>query len=493
MTWQVTRKAFLALFITIGFLNFITLGAATAAPYASLVMDARNGKVLYARNADTKLHPASLTKMMTLYVAFRAIENGEISLNTKVKISRNAASEPPSKLGLRAGKKIELRYLIRAAAVKSANDAATAIGEAISGSERRFAKRMTTTARAMGMSRTTFKNAHGLTQAGHKSTARDMAVLGRRLLFDFPDYYNLFSRRQTDAGLRTVYNTNRKFLSQYRGADGIKTGYTSAAGYNLVSSARRGKERIVASVFGGRSTDSRNKEMARLLDLGFKRAPTRVTRVRPHKLPFIGNSTSVADVKKKKKKRIWGIVAKAKRPTPRPVLRSVQVTKSVEGLVSSVLDETRKNAEVEAVAQAVATAQAIAVMRPTARPKGITELATAAKTARKTASLAQVGKPKPKPKKNVVVNLNPVKQGAGNWSVNLGAYASRSEAERLLLTTALAEMEALDGSYRRIEKTKVKGATRYRARFVGLDQYAAQKACARISARNSTCEARRGG
>lgn len=491
MTWQVTRRATLALIITIGFLISIMLGAVQAAPYASLVMDARNGKVLYARNADTKLHPASLTKMMTLYVAFRAIENGEISLNTKVKISRHAASEPPSKLGLRAGKKIELRYLIRAAAVKSANDAATAIGEAISGSERRFAKRMTTTARAMGMSRTTFKNAHGLTQSGHKSTARDMALLGRRLLFDFPDYYNLFSRRQTDAGLRTVYNTNRKFLSQYRGADGIKTGYTSAAGYNLVSSARRGKERIVASVFGGRSTDSRNKEMARLLDLGFKRAPSRAARVRPHKLPFIGNSTSVADIKKKKKKRVWGIVAKAKRPTPRPGLHSVQVTKSLEGLVSSVLNETRMEAEAKAVARAVASAHGATIARPTARPKGIAKLATSAKAARKSASLAPINKPKPK--KKVVVNLNPVQQGKGSWSVNLGAYASRLEAERLLLTTALAEMEALDGSYRRIEKTKIKGATRYRARFVGLDQYAAQKACARISARNSTCEARRGG
>jgi len=491
MAMQVTRRAFLALFITIGFLIPFMLGAAQAAPYASLVMDARNGKVLYARNADTKLHPASLTKMMTLYVAFRAVENGEISLNTKVKISRNAASEPPSKLGLRSGQKIELRYLIRAAAVKSANDAATAIGEAISGSERRFAQRMTTTARAMGMSRTTFKNAHGLTQAGHKSTARDMAVLGRRLLFDFPDYYNLFSRRQTDAGVRTVYNTNRKFLGQYRGADGIKTGYTSAAGYNLVSSARRGKERIVASVFGGRSTNARNKEMARLLDLGFKRAPSRVTRVKPHRLPFIGNSTKVADLKKNKTKRIRGIVARAKRPTPRPALRSVQVTKSVAGLVTSVIAEGRKDAEAKAVAKAVALAQAEPVARPTARPKGIGKAAQRVKSEGKTASLAQVSPPKRKQK--VMVNLTPIAQGKGSWSVNLGAYASRSEAERLLLTTALAEMEALDGSFRRIEKTKIKGATRYRARFVGLDQDAAQKACARISARNSTCEARRGG
>lgn len=155
-----------------------------AAPYAAMVMDARTGEVLHSRNADTRLHPASLTKMMTLYVAFEAIRLGEISLDTSVRISRFAASEPPSKLGLRSGQKIKLRYLIRAAAVKSANDAATAIGEAISGSEAAFAKRMTRTARALGMTNTTFRNAHGLTQSGHLSTARDMTVMGRRLFFD---------------------------------------------------------------------------------------------------------------------------------------------------------------------------------------------------------------------------------------------------------------------------------------------------------------------
>lgn len=487
---QVSRKLSLALFISLSFLISFMVGAVHAAPYASLVMDARNGKVLYSRNADTKLHPASLTKMMTLYIAFRAIENGEISLNTKVKISRNAAAEPPSRLGLKTGQRIELRYLIRAAAVKSANDAATAIGEAISGSESRFARRMTTTARAMGMSRTTFKNAHGLTQSGHRSTARDMAVLGRRLLFDFPDYYNLFSRHSTNAKIRTVYNTNRKFLGSYRGADGIKTGYTSAAGYNLVSSARRGRERIVASVFGGRSSTARNKEMARLLDLGFKRAPSRAAKVRPHKLPFIGNSTTVAQIKKKKKRKPVNLKAAA-RPTARPALRSVQVAKSVDKLVSSVVKEAKQAAEIEAVARAVAVAQSTPVARPTPRPAAKPKKRLVAKAdpvvepvkkpaARKTASLAPIGA------------TGSGKQN-GNWSVSLGIYKSRSEAERLLITTALAEMEALDGSYRRIEKTKVEGATRYRARFVGLREDSAQKACARISARNSTCEVRKGG
>ena len=207
--------------------------SAIAAPYAAYVIDARTGKVLHEQNANTRLHPASLTKMMTLYIAFDAIQRGEISLDTKVTISANAAAEPPSKLGLRPGQKIALRYLIRGAAVKSANDAATAIGEAISGSEAKFARRMNRTAKALGMRRTTFKNMHGLTEAGHLSTAKDMTIMGRHLLYDFPQYYNLFSRITADAGVRKVSHTNRRFLNSYKGADGIKTGYTRAAGFNL--------------------------------------------------------------------------------------------------------------------------------------------------------------------------------------------------------------------------------------------------------------------
>ena len=245
MLRQVAQGFFLVLFFA------FTGIAANAAPFAALVMDARTGEVLYARNADTRLHPASLTKMMTLYITFEAISRGEISLDTMVTVSKRAAAEPPSKLGLKAGQKIALRYLIRAAAVKSANDAATALGEAIEGSEAKFARRMNKTAKALGMSRTTFKNAHGLTESGHLSTARDMTNLGRHLFFDYPQYYNLFSRRSTDAGMKSVSNTNRKFLAAYRGADGIKTGYTQAAGFNLVASAQRGQERVIATVFGG--------------------------------------------------------------------------------------------------------------------------------------------------------------------------------------------------------------------------------------------------
>ncbi len=255
MTQRLGQCARFGLFLMVlGVSIVLTQTAAFAAPYAAMVIDARSGKVLHSRNADTQLHPASLTKMMTLYIAFEAVENGEISLDTLVTVSAKAAAEPPSKLGLRrGGQRIKLRYLLRAAAIKSANDAATAIGEAIAGSEAAFARRMNRTARAMGMTRTHFKNAHGLTESGHLSTARDMTTLGgRQLFYDYPQYYNLFSRLTANAGVKRVAHTNTRFLNSYRGgADGIKTGYTRAAGYNLVASAERGSERIITTVFGG--------------------------------------------------------------------------------------------------------------------------------------------------------------------------------------------------------------------------------------------------
>ena len=257
-----------------------------AAPFAAIVMDARSGETLWEKNADTRLHPASLTKMMTLYIAFQEIEAGRISLDTRVTVSKHAAAQPPSRLGLKPGQKIALRFLIRAAAIKSANDAATAIGEAISGSEAEFAKRMTKTARALGMSNTTFKNANGLTAEGHLSTARDMNILGRHLFYDFPQYYNIFSRRSADAGIATVNNTNTRFLDAYEGADGIKTGYTVAAGFNLTASAKRGDKRIIATVFGGTSTANRNARMAELMDMGFDLAKRGVREKKPEAAPL---------------------------------------------------------------------------------------------------------------------------------------------------------------------------------------------------------------
>ena len=257
-----------------------------AAPFAAIVMDGRTGEVLYEKNADARLHPASLTKMMTLYIVFQEIEAGRLSLDTKVTVTKYAASQPPSRLGLKPGQKIAVRYLIRAAAIKSANDAAAALGDHIGGDHVTFAKRMTRTARQLGMDNTTFKNANGLTADGHLSTARDMNTLGRHLFYDFPQYYHIFSRRTADAGIAQVANTNTRFLDSYEGADGIKTGYTAPAGFNLTASAHRGSKHIIATVFGGSSSANRNAKMAELMDLGFGKAKNNVAEQPPEAAPL---------------------------------------------------------------------------------------------------------------------------------------------------------------------------------------------------------------
>jgi D-alanyl-D-alanine carboxypeptidase len=426
---------------------------AQSAPYAAMVIDARTGEVLHSRNADTRLHPASLTKMMTLYVTFEAIRDGEISLDTVVKITSKAANEPPSKLGLRRGQKIKLRYLIRAAAVKSANDAATAIGIAVAGSEAAFARRMNRTAKALGMSRTTFKNANGLTEAGHLSTARDMTTLGRHLFFDFPQYYNLFSRRTTDAGMRKVSNTNRRFLNSYQGADGIKTGYTNAAGFNLVASAKRGNKRIITTVFGGVSTASRNAKVAELMNLGFRRAPENVSVNRPA-LPVYAANDNAA-------------------PSPdRPLVRAVKT--SVRPLARPSRNAPLLSEELlMAMAQDIQTALAEAQASPASL--------TAPSATRLMANYAATVLPQELEAPEVVTRIST--SGGRLWGINIGRFNTRDQAERVLLKTALKEMGTLDEALRKV----VKSRRGYEANFVGMSQDLAALACRRLDARNLPC------
>ena len=482
--------------------------AASAAPYAAMVMDARTGKVLHSRNADTRLHPASLTKMMTLYIVFEAVRNGEISLDTKIKISRNATAEPPSKLGLRTGQRIALRYLIRAAAVKSANDAATALGEAISGSEAAFARRMTRTAKSLGMTRTTFRNAHGLTQSGHLSTARDMTILGRHILYDYPEYYNLFSRKSTDAGVKHVNNTNRRLLGSYRGADGIKTGYTNAAGFNLVASAKRGNERVIATVFGGKSSASRNAKVAELLNLGFRQAPSQARLRRPALPQYVGNvEAPVVAGGAGKTVRPNGLVTTSLRPKTRPVADTTEdaiqlaeaevaptpstpeVSETDQNLLQAgiqaalaEIDETpeatvavAEPAQVDEAAVQVANAVVVSAPEHVAVPAVYTGLRPVARPANLRTSEVAAAEPV------VVTRLST--SGGRHWGINVGLFNTRYQAEKVLLRTALAEMSTLDGSLRKVAKS----SRGFEANFLGMTQEGADLACRRLSARNITC------
>ena len=238
---------------------------AAVAGYAAYVVDAATGAVLHRENADTLNYPASLAKMMTLYLVFESLDHGVVSLDTALPVSRRAAGRPPSRIGLRAGGRIELRDAIRTLAVKSANDVATVIAEYFSGSEAEFARLMTARARALGMANTTFRNASGLPDRQQRTTARDIATLALALYGRFPHHTHFFSTRSVRWNGRSYRNTNR-LLGVYPGMNGIKTGYIRASGYNLAASVERDGLHVVAVVMGGKSSKARNARMRRLLD-----------------------------------------------------------------------------------------------------------------------------------------------------------------------------------------------------------------------------------
>ncbi len=236
--------------------------------YASIVMDAETGVILSQSNPDKQLYPASLTKIMTLLLTFEALENGQLSLRDRVPMTQRAVNMSPSKIGLPVGASMRVEDAIYALVTKSANDVAVALGEKIGGSESRFAMLMTRKAREIGMNSTRFVNASGWHDPAQVSSARDMAVLARYVIYRYPQYYHYFGTKNFTFQGKNYHNHNR-LMNEYAGMDGMKTGYVGASGFNLVASAKRGNKRLIGVVFGGRSTASRNAHMAELLNRGF--------------------------------------------------------------------------------------------------------------------------------------------------------------------------------------------------------------------------------
>ena len=313
----------------------------SAKTFAYVVADARDGKVLNSHKSGQIIHPASLTKMMTLYLAFDSIRYGRLKLDQKVIISKNAASEPPSKFWYKPGQRVSVRFLIRASAVRSANDAATALGEAISGSEKKFINYMNVAAKKMGMNSTRFKNAHGLTEIGHYSTAYDMLLLARRLMLDYPEYFNIFGRLETYASGKTIRNTNYKFLKQYKGASGIKTGYTNAAGHNLAASAKRGDKQLIGILIGTSSSAERAKKIIGLFDDAFKVIPERkkLSKLPPLKPEKNISSPKIVSVTKPlSKPKSLEVMIKAKRKDEANNLSRTQNQTPIERVRSKDVD-----------------------------------------------------------------------------------------------------------------------------------------------------------
>lgn len=287
-----------ALLMVLAVIGIASVPTTAHAKYSALIMEESTGKILHATNIDTLRHPASLTKIMTLYLTFDALRSGRLTMDQPLTVSRHASRMPSSKLGLGRGETIKVRDAIMALITKSANDVAVVVAEGIAGSESKFAELMTAKARAIGMSRTTFRNASGLYHKTQKSTARDMATLARRIQSDFPEYYGLFNTESFTYRGQTHKNHNN-LLGRYTGTDGIKTGYIGAAGFNLVASVTRHGVRLIGVVFGGRTSKSRDRQMMALLDdafLGYEAVAIRAPR-KPG-MPALGE-TQIAAVEPK--------------------------------------------------------------------------------------------------------------------------------------------------------------------------------------------------
>ena len=416
------------------------------ARYASIVVDAETGEVLRSRNADIRRYPASLTKMMTLYMLFEAIDEGRLSLTSKFKVSKRAAGQPPSKLGLRAGSTIRVEDAIKALVVKSANDIAVVVAEALGGTEVEFARMMTRKAKALGMSRTAFRNASGLPNRKQRSTARDMSYLARALMRDFPHRYHYFDDQRFRYSGRSHRSPNR-LLGSYRGMDGIKTGYIRASGFNLVASAERDGRRVIAVVFGGKTARSRNKHMANLLDLGFTRIAERDAK--RGRVRYAGIPRPPAGS---------GLAAPAPRFKPATIMvAAVEAPELAEGAASPPAEPI---VTVEAMEAEVASGPPPSDLPPT-KP-GTETTVTAAAVAPETPA-------SPKAFRADSATARP-------WGIQVGAYESVTGAE-IAMRRASARAPLLSDAIATLVPSTVGPGTLYRARFLGLYKSDAVRAC----------------
>ncbi|MGF6172512.1 D-alanyl-D-alanine carboxypeptidase (penicillin-binding protein 5/6) [Ensifer sp. 4252] len=402
----------------------LALGSATAfAGSASLVLDARTGKVLSSENADTQNHPASLTKMMTLYLTFEALRRGDISWDSKIKVSRAAAAKPPMKLGLKPGSTITVREAVYAMIVRSANDAAAAMSEKLGGSEQNFARKMTAKARQLGMNRTVFINASGLPASKQVTTARDMSTLAVALMRDYPREYRLFATPSFTFRGRKIRGHNN-LMYRYDGMDGIKTGYTNASGFNLVSAVRDGNRRVIGVVMGGRTARSRDNKMAALLNRHVGKAST-------------GRQ----------------LVAAAKMRSPAAVEVASAATMSDVPLPYTA----PHRAKGDSVAALIVASSTTVV--PAERPTAMAEVENTAAV-----------------------------PAAGHWQIQISAAPSAEAARALLAQAQAAGGDMLAEASPYTEAVGNGAGTIYRARFVGFSSRdAAASACSALKKRSYDC------
>lgn len=287
-------------------------GFPAEASTSSIMIDAESGKVISQYNADERRFPASLTKLMTLYLTFEAIGNGSLNMNDKLIVSRKAANMEPSRLGLKPGQTVTVKTAVNALIVKSANDCATVLAEALADSETEFAKKMTAKAKQLGMKNTMFKNASGLPNAQQKTTARDISLLASAMYHDFPEYYNLFAQKTYTYNGRTMY-THNHVLKKFKGADGMKTGYTRAAGFNIVTSAQRDGNRVIAVTMGHKTLNERDNKVMSMMERGLRKLAQNdrddTARMYAQLHPVVGEAVAetIQTAETDTSEKIWGI------------------------------------------------------------------------------------------------------------------------------------------------------------------------------------------
>jgi D-alanyl-D-alanine carboxypeptidase len=451
---------------------------------ASIVVDANSGAVMQASNADSPRHPASLTKIMTLYLLFERLEAGKIKLSSEMKVSPHAAAQAPSKLGLKPGETIEVETAIRAIVTKSANDVAVIVAEAIGGNEAEFAEMMTAKAHALGMMHTTYRNASGLPDDRQITTARDMAVLGRAIHDRFPKYYHYFATR-TFAFRGKVMRNHNHLLGRVDGVDGIKTGYIHDSGFNIVTSVHRRNRYIVAVVFGGRSAGARDARMRDLIDSNINTAS--VKRTAPL---VVDRGEAVLPPARPKMAAVTPL------PPPAPTLGSdapikanpvktfvVHPTEAHVGSLRALPPDIRKLMPAPATANPVAVATVAIVKReppPSSEHLGAIE-AVPAKPAAKVVEVASAGKSVPVPATELSAKPH------SGWMIQVGAFDDEKDAkERLAAAKTKAEdqLRKADPFTERVEKGD---KSLFRARFAGLEKAQAVNACRRLKRNEIPC------
>jgi D-alanyl-D-alanine carboxypeptidase len=472
---------------------------AHAAPrFAAATIDARTGKILYANDIDGVRHPASLTKMMTLYLLFQDMSAGKLTLTSPITVSARCTGMAPSKLGVRAGQSITAETATRALVVKSANDIACAVAENLGGSESAFAQRMTRTARGLGMSRTTFLNASGLPNPGQVTSARDMATLGLRLMRDFPQYYPYFRTRSFVYQGKTIKGHNR-LLGSYEGTDGIKTGYIAASGFNLVTSVRRGDKRLVGVVIGGKSGASRDAYMKQMLSQYFDDATSGKTIA-----AYAGSSKGAKPTNE---------VATASAddadaaPAAKPVRKDAAAKRLPARKSKAQEDQVAATGAEEPTEQGDTEDGVDSMASLAAQAAAPTTTGTTTKAEEPAAKVETV--PQPMPEQNVAqppeaapfqqktdsqqladqAQMASIASGTdAGWTISLGDYATKNDAQAVLQQMRKRTPAVLDGRTAQTVMVEKKGKITYRARFTGFDESSAATACKAIKKQKAPCQ-----